>query len=299
MNDAIDSGLHPIRSLFGHTVSGIVQESQQIKEQLRGFEQLHKTAQSDEHPGNVLIAVEVIVAIVILVAIAIYNADAYESRIDLGLATVVVTGVLIATVTVTYRALNSSPSRAREEFRKQCRELRSRLLQKEKEYERSVVETMTASAEKRAEVARVSNLGNSKVLFYCPSCTAMIDFGGDQAFVINTIHCREVQLSYRETERQSQSVNTISSRTTQSLAGAVVGGLVFGGSGMIAGSVIGSAGERKGSTHTIEKITGKYVVDVYTRLHKFPVITIDFDSNEAMAKEYYAVVSAALPNATK
>jgi hypothetical protein len=64
---------------------------------------------------------------------------------------------------------------------------------------------------------------------------------------------------------------------------------------MLLGSVIGAAGERKISLETVEKRVSEYVVDLYTRLQQYPVVTVQFGTDERAAKEFYGVMAASVP----
>lgn len=298
MGKVVTSGLHPLKELFGESVFDLSQELQRLRTQLQMLGRHYNVAkelQCHREPFWKFLLVFEIIALTIGLAFA--QSVSEGSRRSEGFSailTLLILGGGIGTMLLTYKKLIVKPKNETLELAKHYSDLKSQIQEHTERYAGSITERLRNLTTKRGEVGRTARRGDSAWLFYCPSYTAMLDLNAEEIMLVNTLDCRDVQLSYKEIERRSVAAGTVKSAVDRSLTGAAIGGLIFGSAGMVAGSVIGSAGERKLSVETIEMKVGKYLVDLYTRLQDLPVVTLEFDDDERLAKEFYAVVSAAL-----
>ena len=300
MGRVINSGVHVLRDVFGTTCAPFTNEIRQLRNKLKDFESQKSSSLDKEHSGNFLVAMEVAFGMLVLCGSILIgkNLELYNSYFT-PVSTVLIIGLTATGAMLIYNSQVKAHFVARMELTDLCAKLRGEIIENESRCQNKVLRQLEEFAQKRNEIGRHAKLGSGKWLFFCPSTTTMLDFNADNLLLVNTIDCRDLQLSFKETERRSISSGTIGSTANKSLAGAAIGGLVFGEAGMIAGSVIGSSGERTTTSETVETKIGKYVVDIYTRLQQLPVVTIEFGDDDTLAKQYYAVISAALPHTTR
>ena len=302
MAKVLNSGLHKLQSLFGESVFEYSSEIKRLQSQLQMLEHDLEIATNKAQSGDRRVILFVILEFVgcylffglLMKAVQTYNQSDDLSGIAgsfLGIAAVVaVVGFLIAVV-MTYMILSGSHKKKATELESHCSDLQRQLTNKIWDYGSSIVERLKGLASKRGEVGRTLRRGPSAWIFYCPSYIALVDIRTEELVLVTSADCRDIQLSYRELERTTISSGVIESTASRSLGGAAIGALLFGDTGMIAGSVIGSAGERNMSVQTVESKSGKFVVDLYTRLQDIPVVSIEFADDEASAKQFYAIMS--------
>ncbi len=200
---------------------------------------------------------------------------------------------VVGTAGVFGRLLVKSLREADEKSR-HLRNFESQLRQHKDRYAESLIHRLGNLASKRGQVMRSARRGEDVWLLFCPSYVAMLEIEAEQLLLLNVGDCRDVQLCTRETERRYTSSGIVQSGTRNALGGAVAGTILFGDAGMIAGSVIGAAGERNVSFNTVERRSVEYVVDLYTRLQDYPVVGVQFGADEQGAKEFYGIMAAAI-----
>lgn len=298
MGKVVSSGLHKLGDLFGESVFDFSQQLQRFRMQFDLLEREYlEIEQRVNEKGTAwcLIGIEIIATLFGLGYLTFLGLGSRASS-DRGVAImtllILVGGTAVALLT--YNKMISRPRIKHDELSKERERLRSDGQQLIERYAQSITDRLRALAAKRSEVGRIAQRGDAAWLFYCPSYSVMLDILAEEMMLLNTVDCRDVQISYREVERRAVSAGATQSNMRNSLAGAAIGSLVFGEAGMIAGAVIGSAGERKHTMETVERHVGNHVVDLYTRLQQHPVVTLEFGENETVAKEFYAVMAAAV-----
>lgn len=296
MGKVVNSGLHTLKNVFGESVFDYSQELQRLRHQSpfmhHHYESTRRAHWWRDSFWKLLCAAGWIMCVGVL---SIWH----ESPTNGEVSGVSATRVIILVIGIGIAAFSSvniaQVSRETEKLGKESSQFDSQLRQHKEQYGESVIQRLEHLATNRGQVLRRARRGDSTWLLYCPSYLAMLDIETEEMMLLNVGDCRDVQLCTRETERRYSSSGVVQSAARNALGGAAAGAILFGDAGMIAGSVIGAAGERKVSFQTIEQRVAEYVVDLYTRLQQYPVITLQFGTDDSAAKEFYGLISASIP----
>jgi hypothetical protein len=127
-------------------------------------------------------------------------------------------------------------------------------------------------------------------VIYTSEFSCLADIYADRFILLELTSIREANLAQRHIG--ASTYGTTSSNVGNAAAGALVGGLLFGGTGAIAGSVIGSSASQSTYASSVQHYA--WVVDLFTRLEHVPNVTIDFDQDEPAAKDFYGSLNVGL-----
>lgn len=112
----------------------------------------------------------------------------------------------------------------------------------------------------------------------------------DRYIVVEVSSIRDITLSHRQVG--ASSYGSTSSNQGSAVVGALVGGLIWGGPGMVTGAIVGSSSSQRTRANSVQHYS--WLVDLYTRLEAVPIVTVDFDQDEVGAKDFYATLNVGL-----